>query len=186
MSLLRLLTAGKSLVGLDKAAGRYRMHPHFLLPKFGSNKNPFADPAPAQPARAVDVAAEAPVRMLSPAEIAAANLKETKRLPAAVSVAPPTTDRTPAPVADEPGRIGRWAQKINLLAWWRRRRSSPPPSIPRFARVPLQGELSLDNVRVVRNDLSDADVEIVPARPEVESPTGAVAKARPEVGLLKI
>lgn len=31
--------------------------------------------------------------------------------------------------------------------------------------VQVQGELSLDGVKVVRNDLSDADLEIVPAKP---------------------
>jgi hypothetical protein len=29
----------------------------------------------------------------------------------------------------------------------------------------VQGELSLEGVRVVRNDLSDSDLEIVPAKP---------------------
>lgn len=29
---------------------------------------------------------------------------------------------------------------------------------------PVQAELSLDRIRVVRNDLSDSDLEIVPAR----------------------
>jgi len=38
------------------------------------------------------------------------------------------------------------------------------PAIPRFAKPPVQGELSLDRIRVVRNDLSDADLEVVPAR----------------------
>jgi hypothetical protein len=28
----------------------------------------------------------------------------------------------------------------------------------------VQGELSLDKIKVVRNDLSDADLEVVPAR----------------------
>jgi hypothetical protein len=34
-------------------------------------------------------------------------------------------------------------------------------AIPRFNGVPVQGELSLDNIKVVRNDLSDADLEVV-------------------------
>jgi hypothetical protein len=42
--------------------------------------------------------------------------------------------------------------------------SEPKPArrgIPRFNGVPVQGELSLDNIKVVRNDLSDADLEVV-------------------------
>ncbi len=40
MSLLRLLTAGKSLVGLGDYQSRYVARDG-LLPKFGSKKNPF-------------------------------------------------------------------------------------------------------------------------------------------------
>jgi hypothetical protein len=35
--------------------------------------------------------------------------------------------------------------------------------IPRFGRATVQGELSLDRVRVVRNDLAHADLEVVRA-----------------------
>ena len=35
------------------------------------------------------------------------------------------------------------------------------PAIPRFTKPPVQGELSLDKIKVVRNDLSDADLEVV-------------------------
>ena len=41
MSLMRLLSAGKSLVGAKDQGGRYRMGNPGLLPKFGSEKNPF-------------------------------------------------------------------------------------------------------------------------------------------------
>jgi hypothetical protein len=37
------------------------------------------------------------------------------------------------------------------------------PGIPRFGRATVQGELSLDRVRVVRNDLAHADLEVVRA-----------------------
>src|SRR5260370_11237539 len=49
MSLLRLLAAGRSLVGRKDIAARYRMRPAALLPKLGSQKNPFAAPAKAEP-----------------------------------------------------------------------------------------------------------------------------------------
>jgi hypothetical protein len=43
-----------------------------------------------------------------------------------------------------------------------RRRSRPKTSaLAGFAKAPLQGELSLDRIKVVRNDLSDVDLEIV-------------------------
>src|SRR5690242_15668141 len=41
MSLLRLLTSGKSLVGLKKLEHRYHLPGDKALPTFGSKKNPF-------------------------------------------------------------------------------------------------------------------------------------------------
>src|SRR5713226_5980902 len=41
MSLLRLLTTGKSLVGLRNSDSRYQVTRQRWLPKFGSKKNPF-------------------------------------------------------------------------------------------------------------------------------------------------
>jgi hypothetical protein len=41
MSLLRLLTTGKSLVGLKKPENRYHLPGQTALPKFGGKKNPF-------------------------------------------------------------------------------------------------------------------------------------------------
>ena len=185
MSLLRLLTAGKSLVGLNKTSSRYRMHPQFLLPKFGAGRNPFASPPPAPPTQSADAAPEAPACVMSPAEIAAANLKETTRLPAAVSTTPPTADCATSSALTEPGWISRWAQKISPLAWWTSRRPVAKPVAPRFVRTPLQGELSLDKVTVVRNDLSDADVEIVPMKPNAEPKPKVAGKVQSDVGLLK-
>ena len=41
MSLLRLLTSGKTLIGLKRSEGRYRLPGGRVLPSFGSKKNPF-------------------------------------------------------------------------------------------------------------------------------------------------
>jgi hypothetical protein len=58
------------------------------------------------------------------------------------------------------------------------------PAIPRFPKPPVQGELSLDKIKVVRNDLSDADLEViaakVPAAPASSEPALQTAK---EVGV---
>ena len=84
MSLVRLLTAGRSLIGIKDSTSRYQMRSRHLLPKFGAEKNPFAvppapvtTPVPTTPT----VASPASTREMSPAEIAAARLKDTKRLP---------------------------------------------------------------------------------------------------------
>jgi hypothetical protein len=54
---------------------------------------------------------------------------------------------------------GGWAQKLNPFAT----QGAPVP------RAAVQGELSLDNVKPLRNDLSDTDLELVAAvrKPEV-------------------
>jgi hypothetical protein len=38
------------------------------------------------------------------------------------------------------------------------------PAVPQFSKPPVQAELSLDRIKVLRNDLSDADLEVVPAK----------------------
>jgi len=166
MSLVRLLTAGKSLVDFKDTTSRFRMRTKSLLPKFGSAKNPFAasSKAAAVPAASRAQPQTAP-RELTPAEVSAANLKQTKRLPTVVAT-PPESQRTSQATAAAKvrSRLLAWAQKLNPLAWRANRKPAANPAMPRFGKSPVQGELSLDNVKVVRNDLNDADVEVMPAK----------------------
>lgn len=147
MSLGRLLAAGKSLIGAHDGAGRYRVNKHLALPKFISPQNPFA-----------------PETLSSPAEISSPHRK-TKSL---VSIAPADmdtagkNDRQISLGARAVCWLGGWRQKLNPLP-----RLPKPPGLvksagPRFPQPPVQPELSLDKVRVMRNDLSDADFEVVP------------------------
>lgn len=170
MSLVRLLSSGKSLIGFKESEIRYRMHAKYLLPKFGSSKNPFIDRPPATAAQSVNQQVKAPPPEngpLSPGEIAASQLKETKPLPALPAAAPGREAGRPARVTPGPGMIAKFARmlgKLNPLARRSRRRPAARTAISMSHRSPVQGELSLDNIKVVRNDLNDADVEIVPAR----------------------
>jgi len=175
MSLVRLLTTGKSLTGVDPATNRYRMRSRFLLPKFGSDKNPFTQPA------AVPRAA---VQETTPAQIAAANLKETRRLPATVAVELKTSGDQP--VSGTFGRIREWLRRRNPLARWPRRNREPKAAIPRFNKSPIQVELSLDSVKVVRNDLNDADLEIVAAKPSAKPKSGPAAPVVEKAGLVEV
>ena len=59
--------------------------------------------------------------------------------------------------------LGGWQAKLTGLLG-RARVKAAKPAILRFTKPPVQGELSLDKIKVVRNDLSDADLEVVPAR----------------------
>jgi hypothetical protein len=55
--------------------------------------------------------------------------------------------------------LATWTRKLNPVSVWRD--SQEGKSAPRLV---IQADLSLDTVKVVHNDLSDADVEIVPIK----------------------
>ena len=174
MSLGKLLTTGKSLVGLSHENARYQMRKG-ALPKFESAKNPFTAKVPVEmPER------EPQLPKLSPAEAPAESLKKTQRMPVlgaliiareASVVASQTSKPAETPKASEPPQVpvavDSWLKKINPMVWFNNRKpAESKPAIPRFGKshAPIQGELSLDNIKVMRNDLSEADVEVVPAK----------------------
>jgi hypothetical protein len=143
MNLGKLLAAGKSVIG-GRREIFYRIGDRTYLPKFISPKNPFAPPAKAEPP--LNVAA-APIQ-----KKLAADGTKTQKLPVLSQARP---------------REKTWLSKLNPISIWRRSPSSAPQKVQR----PLQAELLLDRVKVVHNDLSDADVEIVPikSRPAPEA-----------------
>jgi hypothetical protein len=162
MSLGKLLTAGKSLVGLNGPA-RYQLRKG-ALPKFDSARNPFARPPEPE--------TEPQLPKMTPAEIAAANLKKTQHIPSLVEVAEREKAEEAAKAAEAAkvvaGPVDSWLKKLNPLVWFENRKPAPAKSaIPRFNKPPVQGELSLDNIKVMRNDLSDADVEVRPMKIKV-------------------
>jgi hypothetical protein len=186
MSLGRLLTAGKSLVGIKDSDHRYQMRARHLLPTFGAGKNPFAAPAAAETAVAgPSTPAPAPAR--SPAETAAAQLKETKVLPTTTAPAlEPKPVRPESSVFKSASNLCKSALQ-SLASGIRKLKRAPriprvAPSKPaagaRSGKSAVQGELSLENIKVVRNDLSDTDVEMVPAR----SPARSRARAAQPAG----
>jgi hypothetical protein len=74
--------------------------------------------------------------------------------------------------------LGEWTRKINLFK----------PARSTAARAVVQGELSLERVKPVRNDLSDSDLELVkvtrraetiPSTVKIESVEVPVVKAMP-------
>src|SRR3954447_18075211 len=79
MSLGKLLAAGRGLMGIRDNGSRYRMRTENLLPKFGSEKNPFGtSPVPEvakpEPAKAPAPVAEAPKPAPAPAKSEPAKL----------------------------------------------------------------------------------------------------------------
>jgi len=178
MSLGKLLTTGKSLVGLSNSNSRYQLQKG-ALPKFESARNPFAKGGAELPER------EPQLPKLTPAEAAAANLKKTQPLPALAEPAVVASSQSkPAEPPKVAPPIDGWLKKINPLVWFGKNKPTEPKSaVPRFGKshTPVQGELSLDNIKVMRNDLSETDMEIVTAKSRpakiAAAPTQASAAA---------
>ncbi len=180
MSLLRLLTAGKSLVGIRDYRSRYVARAG-MLPRFGSKKNPFrATVKPelgksADPSRSMQSGALTPqedqVTEVSPsAQPGNEESRETQDSANRTGAEGAGGQRSVSPGAK------RYASRMDTsfdwskVLFWRRPKAAHQ-AVPRFSKPLVQGELSLDGVKVVRNDLSDSDLEIVPAKSRPTTPT---------------
>lgn len=176
----KLLAAGKSWVGYPET-GRYQMRDGLHLPKFISPKNPFKQEAVAASVAPSTVVA-APATAMVTVPVASSATAETTVVAVAPTVAalPATPGSFEAPKiswkarAIEAGKlVGKFARSSGE---WLRRAAffcldhNPFSAIgkPKLAGIPqfgktttVQGELSLDRVKVVRNDLSHADLEVV-------------------------
>jgi hypothetical protein len=149
MNLGKLLGSGKSFFG-GKGTVTYRENKQVYLPTFNTDRNPFApkavEPQPEASAPAV-VVTEAPKPQRVP----------TSPVPVAVPV-------------PGPARSVNWAEKLNPF-----RSAKPATAAPTVPMPNLQSEFSLNGVKVVHNDLSDADVEVVPMKSRSATPTMVVA-----------
>ncbi len=167
MSLLRLLATGKSLVGMKDTESRYRLTNQRLLPQFGPTRNPFSSSEKSEPEQTeARFAGDDGGNGASGEEHRSANscdhhFTEALRLRAAALLSACKGKLT--------GLVGRVRVKPTK------------PAIPRFTKPPVQGELSLDKIKVVRNDLSDADLEVVPAS-QPTAPAGSGPALRTEEG----
>jgi hypothetical protein len=143
MNLGKLLAAGKNLVN-GRGSMAYRESKQTYLPKFGPPKNPFTSSTQSDPTRGP---LENPVALVEKVNIA--NPVNAQKIPA-----PPQSSKT----------LATWTTKLNPMAMLHGAQGNEKT----FSRQAVQPELSLDSVKVVHNDLTDADVEIVPikSRPE--------------------
>jgi len=154
MNLGKLLVAGRSIKsGRDYLA--YRVNKHVYLPKFGQAQNPFKSPAPEETAAHEPGTAAAPVRKIM-TPLAA----KTQKIPM---------------LAPGPVRSTSWVSLLNPMSIWRGSQTEVPGS-----PSPVQSELSLDSVKVVHNDLSDADVEVVPIKSRTAAEAAGPAAPTPE------
>ncbi|MDD5141140.1 MAG: hypothetical protein PHY43_12875 [Verrucomicrobiales bacterium] len=158
MNLGKLLGAGKSFISGGKPAA-YRTDKRFYLPQFVSPKNPFATMATG----ATQVELPKPAAK-KPAELTGKNTTlpwmKTRKMPVVAAQAGPT-------------RAATWVSKLNPVSLFR-----TAPDVVDEGMATVQAELSLEKVKVVHNDLTDADVEIVPMKSR-PAPEPALADLQP-------
>ena len=149
MRLLRLLSTGKSLAGMSDQDCAYHESDEALLPRFERKKNPFR-------------ATTLPVHTQPPAVVAPSEPEIPAQKPAPVQPVAPSRSATRPAVPAWVSRLGKVPSA--LWMWLQKRREcgflARKPAKSRLE--PAQVELRLDAVTVVRNDLSDTDIEIVP------------------------
>jgi hypothetical protein len=202
MSLVKLLAAGKSVVGLRNEISPYRLTDQRLLPKFGPDKGPVWLPkaGPCSTVKGPGGGRSPKCEMQGPKCVEAVDGSGAgsglKGLPTA-SVGAPSRRGHPARVlgwlrrsptaavaAPPPGgprlaRAGRWlTSRFNGLFGRSGLKPERQPS-PRLDLSAVQGELRLERIKVVRNDFSESDLELVELRPR------AAATKPQEVGLGK-
>ena len=220
MSLMRLLSAGKSLIGVTESESRYRMGKPGMMPKFGSGRNPFrprvqkADgqestavkPPPSASSQPDDGRKERPASATKPATKSPGPIPGAEALPKSAPSAPAAVRQLSEESAERqhPGRsevsgdakasarpvFGQRASRATRLMpggptalramfgnWLDGIKAHIPGRATGQARMataraenaPMQGELSLDRIKVVRNDLSDTDFEIASREPSLPS-----------------
>lgn len=152
----RLLAAGESLVN-GNVTGRYQMRKHIRLPRFISPRNPFAAEATAEESASPAVTAEERGAVVSAVTMS--------RKPSALA----TAKKASVAAGRAAGHAAGWTGgAIKHAALWCLDHNpfsaiGKPrlPVLPRFGKPPVQGELSLDKVKVMRGDLAHADLEVV-------------------------
>jgi len=156
MNLGKLLAAGKSIMK-GHVEVSYRASRQVYLPKFGPVKNPFkAETTPS------DQETAQPAPVTPPATPRATRAAQETMTAATVNPLTSIKQKLPALSAMAEKKTMDWAGKFNPASIFRRTTVKDGAKMQKPAAA--QAELSLDCVKVVHNDLSDVDVEIVPMK----------------------
>jgi hypothetical protein len=180
MKLGKLLAAGTSIVK-GRVDISYRSSKQIYLPKFVSPKNPFqpqAEPPAAEASgqaglatSSEEVSAPGPTRLALP----------EAPVPAPIKTIAAKTQKIPVFSKGSEKKSG-WAGKLSPTSIFKavvpKTVAQPNPDATGKGQKPAetQAELSLDSVRVVHNDLSDVDVEVVPMKSRSTPPEKKPAK----------
>jgi len=148
MNFGKLLAVGKGFLG-GRGVVAYRKDKRVYLPKFNSAKNPFVPKVVEKKSAAAPAPQKTAVTVVAPVAPVAAKM-------------PAKTQKIPVFTAQQPLRAANWAERLNPF------RTPIPVAAPMLN--PVQTELSLNAVKVLHNDLSDVDVEVVPVKSRTMAP----------------
>ena len=161
MNLGKLLGVGKSFFGSDPMAA-YQLNKRACLPKFNEGRNPFAPKADVNAAEIAPSASSSENKSSAPAVARGQKAPPPYAFKPAAKTAAKLSARPLATPAAKAARSG-WTTRLNPFR-------PPEPVAPTTVE---QTELSLDAVKVMHNDLADADVEIVPVSSHANAPVTA-------------
>ena len=167
MNLMKLLTVGQSLKEGKTVLGKYKLMQPSLLPKFVCTIRPTkaapvtqaavgeAKVAPEILPAVTEMKREKPVCVSAPLmESRPPDSEKTQKIPAGTVLKRVGEDKVVAPRISFPIRI---RNKISLI--WKK--WFPPRSRKRTGSIRIQTEWTLEKIKVARNDLSDADLEVI-------------------------
>jgi len=168
MNPFRLLTKGSTIGGLRERPGAYKLLEKSVLPNFAGPKLK----APTTPHSESASRQSSIFKRLQP--------KPERAAPICVAPLPaPVPPASPAPVKavkDLPAKPALWSRLAAIPAGWTRewipwRKAQP------FQSPTVQTELALDKVKVIRNDLSEDDLEVVTIEKKAGNKTDKPARS---------
>jgi len=157
MNPLNLLTKGRTIRGLKERPGAYKLLEKSMLPNFSAAKG--ASPTMTHLSLVKEEERESTKPAAETPEPVRLEDLSIARRGAAVSAAGsggvPPPEQAPG-VTPAPKHQPRWTRLAAWASQWRPWRKEPPLQTPA-----VQTELELDKVKVIRNDLSEDDLEVV-------------------------
>jgi len=179
MGFMKLLGTSQAFGRILDRPSRYRLTQQSLLPKFGGEKGPESvvglkpNGSPLMPP--VQNAGTTPPVAVKVGLLSRIFRRRTNKTMNTVEADPSMASASAPPKPEHAFPFGRWTLFRNPI----NRVPPPPKSWPDAG--PVQGELLLDAVKPVRNDLNDSDLEVVQAALQ-RAPEPAACLAVPIAG----
>jgi hypothetical protein len=166
MSLMNLLSMGQSFEGADQRRGAYRLRVKSALPKFAPAKRPVSL-APAQTTKKAGNDSGKTVAAAKVELAAVVECKQKQNPTTMKSLMTKAAAKTSSLMGDNVRALKKTISEMFSSGQSRRKAANPA----------VQPELLLEKVKPLRNDLSDADLEVVEQKLNLTLPDREVARA---------